>query len=529
MPPMTDFGGHVAMADIWARYDEVALFREVFERRHGLAPNTLAARFAGWIYPWVAPLAATRLFTSLTLVATVGALLGALKAFGRSRWLIFVGLPFLWNGSFFWGMVNFLPTIPLFFAAIALARRAGQRGSWGWGLALCAVGVLSFFTHGLGCVFVLAGSTLVLLLSLERPVHIMHGLALAPATALWWYWHSATSGGRGLPGSSIAATLGRDARWWEPDKALKEVARYALDVTTSEQDTLFALAFLIIWLVLLAVSQSHRTAQPAAASADLAQPADLAQSATKDTVQPAHTRINALKPGLFALYVEARDNCALLLALGLALALVFSPAYILDTNIKTRVMPFLVFTLMLLPRLPTRSFLVPPALGAAVVGCLLWGQFLQGAAHRFAEQEMQPIVELSAHIPAQSRVECLSTRPMPPPIFWYFPLDLNCPALVQLQTDSFGGFNFAATDFNPVAFRAGHGYAWLRGHDFNNLERLRQWDYVLVRAQHRPPAPDIAEPIARASADTKDAPVWTLYRVIDPPTSPPARKEKPDE
>lgn len=522
---MTDFGGHVAMADIWARYEEVALFRELFELRSGLVPNTLAARFVGGLYPWMAPLAATRLFVSLTLVATVGALIGALKSFERSRWLIFVGLPFLWNGSFFWGMVNFLPTIPLFFAGIALARQAGRRGGWPWGLALCAVGVLSFFTHGLGCVFVLVAATCVLLLSLQRPMHILQGLAFVPATALWWRWHAATSGGRGLPGSSVATTLGRDTRWWEPDKALKEVARYALDVTTSEQDTLFALAFLIIWIVLLGVSQAARSAPPALAPLAEAP----AQPGPRGTASGARRSLEFLRKGLPSVYAEARENCVLLLILGLALALVFSPAYILDTNIKTRVMPFMVFTLMLLPRLPARSFLVPLALGAAIVGCLLWGQFLQREAHRFADQEMQPIVELSAHIPTQSRVECLGTRPMPPPVFWFFPLDLNCPALIQLRTDSFGGFNFAATDFNPVAFRRGRGYTWLRGHDFKDLNRLRQWDYVLVRAQHRPPARTIAEPVASAQADAPDAPIWTLYRVIHPPTAAPAIKEKSDE
>lgn len=529
MPPMTDFGGHVAMADVWARFDEVALYREVFALRGGLIPNTLSARFAGWLHPLVGALAATRLLVSLTMLATVAALLGALRSFERSRWLIFVGMPFLWNGSFFWGMINFLLTLPLFFAAIALARQLGLRGGRWRAVALGLVGVVSFFAHGLGCVFVLGAAGFVLLFSLTDWRRLGYGLALVPATSLWLYWRSATSGGDGLPRESLLATLRRDTRWWEADKAFKEVVRYALDVTAAQQDTVFAVCFLFIWLLLMGLSQ--RVADAGDAPAARAEGQAGADKDEAGGAAPFFARLkNALSVAnlqryLRAAYAEARDNCVLLLALALALALLFFPAYILNTNIKTRVMPFFIFTLILLPRLPRRSLLASLGLGAAVVGGLMWGQYLTKSAHRFARQEMAPIVELSAHIPAQSRVECLQTRPMPPPVFWFYPLDLNCPALIQLRTDSFGGFGFPATAFNPVRFRDGQGYASLRRHEFRDFALTRRWDYIVVRDAHRPPPATLAEPVATAKAELPDAPIWTLYRVIQPTNEPQKNRE----
>src|SRR5699024_751589 len=116
-------------------------------------------------------------------------------------------------------------------------------------------------------------------------------------------------------------------------------------------------------------------------------------------------------------------------------------------------------------------------------------------------QEMQPILELIEYIPDQSRVECLGTRPMPPPVFWFYPLDLNCPALVQLRTDSFGGFGFPETAFNPVKFRPDQGYARLRHHGFDIPVLVQQWDYVLWRGEHPAPNPRLAETVATAQAD----------------------------
>jgi len=536
MPPMTDFGGHVAMADVWARFDEVALYREVFELRGGLIPNTLSARFAGWLHPLMGTLAATRLFVSLTMLATVAALLGALRSFERSRWLVFVGMPFLWNGSFFWGMINFLPTLPLFFAAIALARQLGLRGGWRRGVALALIGLVSFFAHGLGCVFVLGAAGFVLLFSLTNWRRLGHAVALLPATSLWLFWRSATSGGSGLPRESLLATLRRDTRWWEADKAFKEVARYALDVTASQQDTVFAVSFLFIWLLLIGLSQRVIERSDARAATPVRPQVDIANDAHESSrVATLFAQIkNALSGAnlqryLRAAYAEARENCVLLLAIALGMALLFFPAYILNTNIKTRVMPFFIFTLILLPRLPRRSLLASVALGAAVVGGLMWGHYLTEHAHQFARQEMAPIVKLSAHIPEQSRVECLQTRPMPPPVFWFYPLDLNCPALIQLRTDSFGGFGFPSTAFNPVRFRKGQGYVSLRGHGFGNLKRLRKWDYIVVRGKHRRPKASVAERVATAKAELPDAPAWTLYRVIQPADKSPSDPEKEDE
>lgn len=535
MSPMTDFGGHVAMADVWARYDEVPLYQELYERRSGWAPNLLSARFVGWFYPLLDVLSATRLFVSLTMLATVLALMGALKSFGRSRWLVFLGLPFLWNGSFYWGMINFLPTIPLFFAGIAIAHQAGRRGGWGWAAALTSVGILSFLTHGMGFVFVIAASAFVLFFSLKRPRRLLQFGALMPSLLIWMRWRQSTGGDSGLPGQGLRATLRDSARWWEPDKAFMEVIRYALDATVSQKDTVLGVLLLLIWIVLLALSRRPKDDPPAAL--DQAPPSPKEEqpelitarfpafSALKQRLEPIFRRLSASKPAqlLRIAYGEAQENIVLLVILCLALGLLTFPAYILATNVKTRVMPLFVFALVLLPTPPKRSFLAAAALAAAICASLWWGYFLQHEAHRFAAQEMAPLVELSEHIPRQSRVECLGTRPMPAPIFWYYPLDHSCPGLIQIRRDSFGGNGFAGTGFNPVAFRKGHVYMWLRGHGFSKPARLKYWDYVVIRGNHRRPHKRVAELVAERKADVEGAKTWYLYRVI-----PPEADDKPE-
>ncbi|MFB6263978.1 MAG: hypothetical protein ABEL76_10200 [Bradymonadaceae bacterium] len=237
------------MADIWARYDEVELHREAFVRRGGIRPNTVAVRFVGWLHPLLSSLTALRLFTTLTLAGTVLGVWSVLRAFGRSRWLVFGALPLLWNGSFFWGMVNYFACFPFYFFVIAVARKTGDTGDWRWGAGLTAVCTFTFFVHGLGCPFVVASATLVLLPSLRRWRDALWLGAFLPPTAMWFYWMRSTDAS-GIPDAGFFGMLSNHAYWLTKKEAIQQIVKHANDFTVAQVDTAVFLALvgvLVIW------------------------------------------------------------------------------------------------------------------------------------------------------------------------------------------------------------------------------------------------------------------------------------------
>ncbi len=502
IPPLTDFGGHAAMADVWSRLEQVHLFALIYERNGGLVPNLVMARFVGWVHPWLPTMVAARLWTTGCLVATVAAVLYMAAVFGRSRWLIFVGLPFLWGGALVWGLLNYLAVIPLFFVAVALAREAAGRADWRYGVALAVVCVASFFAHGVGCVFVVGASVLVVLASADRPAGVAMAAAVVPATALWVYWRLHTAGQPGLPPASIAETVRRYARWWPAGRTLVHLLHYMLDSTQAFFDTAVWTALTGAWMVLMcvwavsAVDGAARLEAPRALRAIAAQVVE---------------RVRADGRGAL------REYTLVVLGAALAAGMFVLPVSIKAVDIDTRLVPLFVMVAAIMPRLSTeelwRSRAARAAMGIVIASAIVWGVFLARSVRRFERTEVAPMVELIDRIPPQSRVQCLGVHRAL--IFHGYPLNNNCPGLVHVRRSGFGGFTFPATAFNAVKFRPGHGYASLAGRGFNDRERLRQWDYVLVRGAHRPPPVGAAELVATARAHNHRGATWYLYRVVD--------------
>lgn len=499
IPPTTDFGGHVAIADIWTRLDEVELYQQLFERRGGLLPNTVAARFTSLVYPAVDVLTGMRLFTTLTLVGTVGALLAVLRTFGRSRWLIFGALPLLWNGSFYWGMVNYFAIFPLFFAALALARKTGQTADWRWGVPLVVVCTFSFFVHGLGCPLTVASAALVLLFSMRTPWALPWFGAFAPPTALWIYWRKTTEG-KGVPDAGILEVLQAGARWQGPNETFQHFVHQAMDATTAAWDVWGFGVLVGVWLVWMAVSRADEPTPNDERAAD-----------------PTWNR--RLRDLAARLYDQGRRHALLILAICLLFGALALPAYIEDTNVKTRLMPLFLWTAVCLPRLPRKNWLAGAATTVAVALSVWFGASLSSQAAQFNRVELEPMVELIDRLPEQPRVECLKVHSSQQPFFRGRPLDLNCPALVHTRKSGFGGFGFPEMAFNAVKFKEGAAYNTIRHTGYSNLGMLQQWDYLLVRGQGRGPREGVVEKVAEAGGKLEegyDEPTqkWTLYRVV---------------
>ncbi len=507
IPPLTDFGGHVAMADVWARYDEVELYRDIYEFRSGLAPNLMSARFARWLHPWIETMPAVRLFVSLTMIGTVAGLLGILYAFERSRWLIFLALPFLWNGSIYWGMINYLAAFPFFFGSIALARQTGMTGDWRWGLSLMAACTACFFMHGLGAPFTFGAAAFTLACSLKRWRDTLYLLTFAPGVGLWMYWRSQAEGRQGFPEGGIVEVLRQEGEWFLPMKNVKQFFHHTLDPVTAPEDTAFQVGLIGLWIVLMGLS-TYETERAS----------DSRHSPTNDDTESVGwpRRIGRwITRHLSAGYVEIREHTLLLVVMGLAVAAAVFPAYIVHTNINTRVMDLLVLAAPLLPRLPERSWLATVACGVAVALSIGFGVYMTNQAEAFYRQETRPLERLIEKIPEQQRVECLGVRGGTQPVFRGRPWDHNCHGLIQVERSSFGGCSFPETGFNPVTYREDAGYPSLLQSQFRDVGRLQQWDYVVYRGSHSPPNVDVIQRVATVGDAREGWTEWTLYRVVD--------------
>jgi hypothetical protein len=500
VPPLTDWPAHAAIADVWSRYEEVEFYRQMFELRTGLVPNVLATRFVSLLYPLVEPLTGLLIFTTLILVATVGSLVAMARAFERSEWMVFLALPFLWNVSLYWGMINFVAIYPFFFGAIALARRAGKTGSWRAGLGLCAVCLGAFFAHGLGCLFTYASAGFVLLLSVERPRDLSLFAAFVPAGALWLRWREMAAGTNGMPDEGLVQTLTEFARWFGPDKSFARFIEATNDAVLAEQDTIVLVIMVGMWLLLMGVSR-----QPGVQPPEDGQPGG-------GSVFWRRLR-RRLRQIVLRFWRQTRAQPLLLLVLCLGIASAILPSHIKVTNISTRVAPLFIMSCALLPRPPRGNWIAGMAVAVSIATSLWFGQFLAEKVELWERAHMAPVVELVEQIPPHSRVECIGARRLNDAVFRGRSLDHACPGYAQLQTQGFGGIGFPGTGFNAVKFRPGVSYVGLRHDGFTNFGRLQQWDYVIVRGRHRRPPSAVAELVDTAESPVKGAPSWSLYRV----------------
>jgi hypothetical protein len=323
MTPLRDFGSHVTMAEVWTAYDEVPLYQEIFKLRRGFYPNLLSVRFAWLVSPLLGPLAAVRLFTTIALAGTSCAMLWALREFGRSRWQVFLGLPFVWGGMLGLGLVNYVAAFPLMVCGIALGRRAGRDGGRGNAAALLMLGFLAYLVHGLAFALVAALAGLALVLSLSRVRHLLQGLALLPSVALWSWWILERLSKERLGNPVAADESGLSTVDLEPMENLHWALRQALDITVEHVDTTVMCLLVAAWVVLALTGE--RAAEPPAPALGV-DGAGLAG------------RLRAMGAQVWH---EAREHALLLVTGALGAGIFILPAYVNEVAINSRlVTPF---------------------------------------------------------------------------------------------------------------------------------------------------------------------------------------------
>lgn len=466
MPFLTDFGGHFEMVDAWARLDESPFLTAVYQRREGwLLPNLLAAHFVGLLYPATSTLAGLRIFVSLSLVLLAGSLWFCLRVYDRSQWLVFLCLPVFWGGALTLGLINFVACFPLMFFGMGLGRLCGSRGGVRYGVALLAVTTTAFFVHGIGYLLVLMFSGFALVTSAVHWRRLGALLWMLPSASLWIRWRVRAGQGP-WTGNATYFSWGDNVDWF-----LREASN---PLSAAWDDTILLWMLAPIWIVLVVVG-ARSWAEPAGVQ----------------------RRIS--------------DHGPLLLGMLFLISFVVLPAYYGGVSINTRLVTPTLLCLLIgaplsskLPRTGWPRWASRIALGSAVVLSLAASSVLILETRRFQSSELEPLLSVIDHIPSESLATCTGVNEARP-IFLRLPLDHNCDALLQLQTGGFAGGGFAKTAFNAIKLKGNIRDRKLYG----DLELVKDWEYVVMRGEHRPPT--TVKSIRVAQVDQ-----WTLYRIEEP-------------
>ncbi|TNF34801.1 MAG: hypothetical protein EP329_06870, partial [Deltaproteobacteria bacterium] len=494
MPPLTDFGGHVQIADAWVRVPTDPFIAGLVERHDSwLVPNLLAARFAATLHPLLDVVSGLRLFVTLCMVGLVGGILWVLREWGRTRWLVFLALPFTWNGMLALGLINYAAAMVLMFVVVALGHRYGRHGRTRDAIALAAALVLAFWAHGLGAPITLLMALFVLVVSAARPRRLLGLLALVPSVVLWLQWYLRMRRALGV-GNEPETSFSMQKSW-------DELLINTIDVHVDGGDMAVLAVLVGAWIVLLATSRR---------GAD--ELGDAPTLASWRAAPVASARAFGAR-----VWREASDNALLLLAVGLLFGYFFvAPAYIGSTFISPRLIVPAVLLLFMVPRVPERGLLPKLAIGAAVLASFVFARDVGRHVAAFEHEELEPVALLAEEIPRDSRVLCAEVFRVDP-VFIRAPLDHNCNGVLVARSGGFADGAFADTPYNGVMLRDAGDKVRLRPNKWQSFQALSRLDYLVVRGDHRAPAPDVAEVVDTIEPELWElGPSWTLYRVVHP-------------
>lgn len=500
IPPLTDFGGHAIMVEAWERLgrDDAGMLGELFERRTGLlVPNAMMVRLGALLVPWLSPLDALRVVLSGAVLAQVGAIALLLRTFDRSPWQIFAALPFIWNGIFGLGVVNFSAALPFLVLSLLAAYRVGHAPTWRNVALLAGLSVVTFFFHAVAALFLLLLAPVALAVAVQSRTALLRGaLALVPLAAVFGAWVLGVGGEDPTGGGPKSS---RRLLFFPVWRRFYKFFRDGIDVMVDRSDDviffgLFAVLVAALWLGRRSLDAA-RTPSSAAAAAERGRVYRWAVAARD--------------------FVRVQPVATLAFACGV---LVFSLPYAVDGGFVfgPRLASVFWWLLASSPRLPTaRAARVIGGLGAGL--CIAHGAFLVHATHRFEEEAIAPLVEVIEAIPGDvtdQPVGCIQHGEARP---WFLrvPLDHACPALVHELTGAWSSPAFAVTAYNAIALREGALLPQLpRTLRELRREHLAGWRYLIVYGDHAPPSRASLAFVASAERTGRHPTRWTLYRVV---------------
>lgn len=482
MPPLTDFGSHVQLVHGYlGAEDPTSVWYGLVERAQWWHPNGVWVLLSAWLHPMLEPLTSMRLWYTLCLLAGVLGQVHLLETFARSRWLIFVALPFLmWNGMAALGFVNFVPALALVPWAVAAARRVATTSDPNRrDLALLVLlPLLGVWFHGLGGLLVIGCSGLILVISLRSVARVTFLSTLLPACAYWLFWFV-----NAAPTGHAVSVRDGFGKW------LITVRDEALGVFESHEGELVFYA-LMFALILHAVGS--RLLRPRTERSD------------------SDSESTAIGRKLWA-WVAANPLPILLFFLVVAYRLL--PRYRGDVALAERLIPVILLVLCALPSPAVSTWgkrLANTGTAIAIVSGLGFAGLIVERTVAFDREELALAIPLVDQIPVNSRAQCVNVR-FVKPVFARRPLDHGCNGLLASRRAVFAGGGFADTPHNAVRFKPNVLEHRVLDDVLTSASRLSLVDYLLVRGPHVPPRSDWAESLGEVRRPD-DILAWTLYR-----------------
>jgi hypothetical protein len=502
-PDWTDFGGHLQVVDAWVKFDENPLFQKYLERQTGFfEPNRLMVRFVDLLYPAVETLPGLRLYSILGVWGISGGIVYALRAFGRSRWLTFVAMPFIWGGAINMGAVNYIWAIGLFFVGIGIARRAAIEGGHRWTGIIAVFGLFTYLQHAFGFMMTVASMLGIMILTVRTYKNLIPAAGLIPSVLVFLPWMT----GRLTKSSDYNTDFVQDV----PISMKLEWLYFGMfDVSYDGAALIATITAVILWVAFLALSFKPKKPDEATPAKDLAYFRNL-----------------------------GCNHALTLLFFAFLIGYVVLPIFLVDV-VFIRLMNPLFILMMMLPTVRAESLPGPRKkafyglTAVAVIMVFVLSATVTSSVVEFQRVEIEPLTKVIDKIPEKQRVFCVGVQdidsygeayPIPSP------LSFNCNGLIQYRTGGFAGGGFAFDGYNPVLLKRDafpeslirfvkkdpSGAYWLNER-WTRDPHLKVWDYIVerggsgarrrIRRLHSVKAPDDSLPWMNFT------PTWALYQI----------------
>lgn len=247
--PVLDLPVHLQMASaIHNLHDPSFAFDRYFEMREGLLPYWTTYGVVN-LLAYLMPIdAALKALLSLIALGIVGAVLLCLRAFGRSRFLVFFSLPLIYDVNATYGYFAFRLSVVLCLICLALLRLNLTRPRLWRELLLAAAAVATYFTHAHGfALLTFLGLWVLALGGGGWKATLRSAAAAIPALALsaQWYFSALFSGGEGGKVHTPHLPLIR---------LMELVPHRLLNSITDNSDEVIALGMFVCWVGMLAIS-----------------------------------------------------------------------------------------------------------------------------------------------------------------------------------------------------------------------------------------------------------------------------------
>jgi hypothetical protein len=248
-PPIQDLPQHAAAVRVLGSYTDPSYrFQEYYQLTLGRTQYLTVYLLGACLAKLIGPTYATKVVLSAALLLTPVALARLLRSLAFDPWLACLALPFVFNVHVAFGFLNFLAAIPLLLVGLALAveqRRCATSRGQAW---LAAVMLLCFFTHVVP--FGLLIIAVVILTRWQRHALPRHAFVILPSVTVFLFWLAAS------PAGKVVSSLGRSegtTPWTHVPfgAALRALPDWIIHITTSEDENLRLIIWMIVALALL--------------------------------------------------------------------------------------------------------------------------------------------------------------------------------------------------------------------------------------------------------------------------------------